>query len=150
MKPTTKKHIQEILRTLDRTAIFKLAKAKGINVANRVEVMNFIKDYAPTQKVYRAAYNIAFYKRCNYKSMLDNVYIPPTVVGNAVKYAKVQKNEGWSNYTKILIEGNNNIYWAHPLYKHKDYNKSVALENTPNNRMLAAKINKYLGYAKIA
>lgn len=150
MKPITKKHIQETLRTLDRTAIFKLAKAKGVNVANRVDVMNFIKDYAPTQKVYKAAYNIAFYKRCNYNTAIDNAYTPLTTIGDVIHHAKAQKNEGWSNYTKILIEGNAHIYWAHPLYKHQDYNKSIAFENTPNNRMLAEKINRYLEYIKIA
>jgi hypothetical protein len=29
-----------------------------------------------------------------------------------------------SNYFKIMIEGNTNIYYAHPVYGHSDYNKS--------------------------
>jgi len=48
------------------------------------------------------------------------------------------------NYRKILIEGNKHIYWAHPVYLHKDYNKSIFAENTPANRKRMRLINSLL------
>jgi len=64
----------------------------------------------------------------------------------AILFAKEQVKSGIikTNYAKILIEGNSNIYWAHPQYAHSDYNKSRAFENTEPNRALALKINNYL------
>lgn len=48
------------------------------------------------------------------------------------------------NYCKVLIEGNTRIYWAHPLYRHQDYNKSVFGLNTPANRKRMQLINAIL------
>jgi len=36
---------------------------------------------------------------------------------------RAQQTKG-TNYFKIMIEGNTNIYLAHPYYQHSDYNKS--------------------------
>ena len=47
-------------------------------------------------------------------------------------------------YPKILIEGNRHIYWADPIYKHKDYNKSIWRENTPANREKMNIINSFI------
>lgn len=42
-----------------------------------------------------------------------------------------------TNYFKILIEGNKNIYYAHPEYGHEDYNKSIAFpKNTKTLRLM--------------
>jgi hypothetical protein len=43
-----------------------------------------------------------------------------------------------------LIEGNNSIYWASPVYKHSDYNKSKALTNNERNREVIRAVNNYL------
>ena len=48
------------------------------------------------------------------------------------------------NYRKVLIDGSTRIYWAHPLYKHQDYNKSVFGLNTPANRKRMQLINAIL------
>ena len=48
------------------------------------------------------------------------------------------------NYRKGLIDGNTRIYWAHPEYKHQDYNKSVFVLNTPTNRKRMQLINAIL------
>jgi hypothetical protein len=53
-----------------------------------------------------------------------------------------------TNYFKILIEGNTGIYYAHPEFKHQDYNKSRVFDKNENtikyidifNRIL--KLNK--------
>lgn len=54
------------------------------------------------------------------------------------------KNKQSGNYKKILIEGNTHIYWAHPYYQHKDYNKSIWRKNTPENRVKMQIINNFL------
>lgn len=43
-----------------------------------------------------------------------------------------QETKG-TNYFKIMIEGNNNIYYAHPEYGHRDYNKSRLFEKNDDN-----------------
>ena len=35
-----------------------------------------------------------------------------------------------TNYLKVLIEGNTGIYYASPVFKHRDYNKSRVFEKT--------------------
>ena len=49
-----------------------------------------------------------------------------------------------AGYDKILIEGNESIYWASTVHLHKDYNKSFAMENTPKNRKIMELVNKML------
>ena len=137
----TKKEIQRVLRTLNRTAIFKAAKQRGVNVHKKLDVEQFIKDYAPSLRVKRKAWDIAY---LNDKA--DYSRYTPNTIGSVFAYAKRQKAEGYSPYSKMLIVGNNNIYWASPSYGHADYNKSIALPNTARNRRAAALINHYLGY----
>lgn len=48
------------------------------------------------------------------------------------------------DYRKVLIEGYTRIYWAHPEYKHRDYNKSVFGFNTTTNRKRMQLINAIL------
>ena len=54
----TRKEIKSVLRTLNRTAIFKAAKQRGVNVNDKRNVLQFIQDYAPSQKVKRKAWDI--------------------------------------------------------------------------------------------
>ena len=136
-----KKEIQSVLRTLNRTAIFKAAKQHGVNVQNRWNVVQFIKDYAPSLRVKRKALDIAF---CHEKH--DYSRCTPNTILSEFNYAKLQKKAGRSSYSKMLIIGNKNIYWASPEYGHADYNKSIALPNTERNRRAATIINHYLGY----
>ena len=54
------------------------------------------------------------------------------------------RNRNSGAYKKILFVGNKHIYWCSPIYGHKDYNKSVWRENTPQNRAKAEIINRFL------
>ena len=136
-----KKEIQTVLRTLNRTAIFKAAKQHGVNVNDKWAVLQFIKDHAPSLRVKTKALDIAF---CHEKH--DYSRCTPNTIQSEFNYAKLQKAAGRSPYSKMLIIGHNNIYWASPEYGHADYNKSIALPNTERNRRAAALINHYLGY----
>lgn len=46
-----------------------------------------------------------------------------------------------TNYVKIFIQGNTHIYGAHPHYQHSDYNKWVAMPNTPKHWKVAQELN---------
>lgn len=141
----TKSAIVKALRTQNTTEIFKIAKKAGVNVLKKGDVFKFIQEYAPSDKVYRNAYSLsygsAFFKEQRARSTSINM-----PVSKAIQFAKQEKKEGTTNYSKILVIGNSNIYWASPVYKHKDYNKSIAFENTEKNRNVAAVINRFLGY----
>jgi len=141
----TKKQIEKILRTQNSTEIFKLAKMCGVDVKNKINVCLFIRDNAPCQRVYRNAYKLsvnADYLK-HQRAKITNIYMP---IRDLVNYVREQKKLGESNYAKMLIVGNKNIYWASPNYQHSDYNKGIAMPNNEKNRELAKKINKMLGY----
>lgn len=53
-----------------------------------------------------------------------------------------------TNYEKIIIEGNEHLYIASPIYRHGDYNKCIFSENTPKNRRKAELVNKLLEKAR--
>lgn len=142
---TTKKAVQEILRSGNRTQIFKVAKLKGLDVKNRSIVCDFIRHFAPNEKIRKKASKLAYYQNCQYSDCNKGKNnLSPSL--KAFDYAKIQKKEGKSSYSKILIEGNMNIYWASPDYLHRDYNKHKAMPNTPKNRAIAQTINKFLTF----
>ena len=49
-----------------------------------------------------------------------------------------------TSYVKMFIQGDTNIYYAHPFYKHSDYNKWKAMPNTPKHWKIAQELNKKL------
>lgn len=144
MKNVTKAQISKVLRTENITNIFKIASKAGINVSDRHELLLFIEENAPSAKVASKAYSLSYgasdKNQTHYGASLKQPII------SAIRFAKWQKKEGETNYSKILIEGNTNIYWASPIYEHADYNKSVAFSNTSKNRNIAKLINKYLNF----
>jgi len=137
----TKKTIQEILRTSDLTKIYSVAKKSGVDISNKMNLFRFIEKYAPTKKIYDNAYQLVFVN----KKFFDRPSKESKIL-RAIKYAKFQKSQGKTNYSKVLIIGNSNIYWASPAFEHQDYNKSVAFANCEKNREIAEKINKYLKF----
>lgn len=142
---TKKKEIRETLRSLNVTAIFRIAKLNNVDIDNRSELKKWIENNSPDQKTLNNSYDIA-YIGCYGKTLPTNNYIPSTRIGEVIQFAKKQKSENWmaTNYGKILIEGNTNIYWANPSYGHSDYNKSIALKKTEKNVQLMNIINNYL------
>ena len=143
MKRPTKKAIQTVLRTMDVTAIHHIAHLSGVDVREKARVKEFIYEFAPTNKVRKQAYLLSYgrsyskdTRRC-YKRL-------DAPISNVICHAKQQVKEGYSSYTKILIEGNNNIYWTSPIYGHSDYNKSIAMPNTEKNRQLMEVVNKFM------
>lgn len=145
MKSVTKKQIQVELRKQTSTAVFAIANKCGVDVTKRVDVMRFVEENAPTQKIYRSAFRLVLCAdHANQLKTVHNRIDMP--IADAIRYAKQQINDGSmsTNYGKILLEGNNNIYWASPSYGHSDYNKSVAFKNTDRNRKAMQLINSIL------
>lgn len=140
-----KSEIQKILKSKNRTDIFKLVKKLGVE-PTKDNVYDFIKDNFKSNTSFRTAYLIAYSKKLIPYNPKNNFRQP---IFEAIQYAKYQKLQGFSQYAKILFIGNDNIYWCSPSYGHSDYNKSRAFKNTDKNRKLAKLINKFLGYENI-
>jgi hypothetical protein len=141
----TKKEIHSVLRTMDSTQIFRIAKLSGVDVSKSFNVTKFIENYAPTQRIARAAYRLGMC--ADHKNQMKAVHGRLNQpIRKAVAFAKEQVAKGThrTSYGKILIEGNSNIYWASPAYGHSDYNKHIAFPNTLRNRKVMQLINAFI------
>ena len=142
----TKKTIATELKNLDITRTYRIAKICGVNVKNKMDLYYWIKSNAPTEKVKNKAYEIAL--ESDRKKMFKNALFMPSKPQNSVlktiSNAKIEMAEKRGRYSKILIFGDNNIYWASPIYQHADYNKSIAMPRTQKNEKLANLINGIL------
>ena len=142
----TKKTIATELKSLDITRTYRIAKICGVNLKNKMDIYNWIKSNAPTEKVKNKAYEIAY--ESDRKKMVKNGFFMPSKPNNRVLattyLAKFEMAEKRGRYSKILIFGNTNIYWASPIYQHSDYNKSIAMPKNPKNEKLAYLINRIL------
>lgn len=112
-KRYTKKMGEQILRTQDRTAIFKLYRQLTGKI-DRGEIFEFIKNYAPSKKVARAAFSIAY--NSPHHSVDDcykgkHGYFEPLPRQKAVDYTKEMVKEP-SAYAKYPIMGQTHLYFA--------------------------------------
>ena len=145
MKPT-KKQIKEVLRSQERTAIFKIHSQYLKSGGTIKTVYDFICEFAPNQTVRSNAYRVAFWGKHEKHINLKPLNQP---IQDVIHYAKDQAKKGLTPYSKVLVKGNTSIYWASPIYKHSDYNKSKALENNEKNREVMRIINNYLAAKEI-
>jgi hypothetical protein len=133
----TKSNIEKAVRANDTTSLFAMFKGERGQVYEAVRSLN-------VTKLSKRAYHFAY--ECQRKF----VYRPEKKIHSrtveCINFAKQQVADGSIStpYGKILVVGNTSIYWASPNFGHSDYNKSRAFENTPENRILAKKINAYL------
>jgi hypothetical protein len=126
MKPT-KKYIVSVLRTLNRTAIFKLFRAVSCcnGKIDKGAVYAFIKKHAPTKRVANAAFSIAY--NSPHQSVDDcykdnHGYFEPLPRQKAGDYTKEMVKKP-SAYAKYPIMGQTHLYFASVSYGHSDYNK---------------------------
>lgn len=130
------------LKTKDLTALCKSLKAFGI--VKQIDICNLFRKHYTVEYLSRkqtSAYEIAYMllsHDLDVKKPYEGNYVPM----NFVAQMKSEKNAG--AYKKILFEGNNHIWWCSPIYGHKDYNKSIWRQNTPENRAKMQIINNYL------
>ena len=131
----SKKRIQQVLRTLDRTAIFRLTKIIYGDV-ERNHVYDLVKIYGPTKKIRSLAFDIALvnvrthdFKTMNKRHLeyrnANKYYI-------AVNYFKHQNPN--SPYAKRPVMDETNLYFASPIYGLADYNKHLYMPISGNER----------------
>lgn len=146
-KKITKKEIVAELKTLDCTKIHRIASLCGVNMNDPMNVVKFADIYVGIKlrnKILRIVRNRDI-KPYSYVIKINKFYrLNESTISRIRREMNEQIKWGYSSYSKILIEGNTNIYWASPVYLHSDYNKSRAMENTPENRKIMELVNKML------
>ena len=68
--------------------------------------------------------------------------IEKSVAGQAREMLKSSLRYKGTNYFKVLLEGNRNIYYASPIYGHEDYNKSRVFVKTDKTMRILELFNK--------
>lgn len=153
-KSITKKQIVSVIRTQDSTQIYRLYyQVYGIKPVD-VEVCKFIQQFAPTDKLYKAAYNIACRSGRKFRPTVElNEHCTYIEWKNAnIRQITMQQlrreiARGVDGYTKRPIMGKTNLYFASPVYGHHDYNKSIAMPISGNERfceLICRLADKYL------
>ena len=71
----TKKTIATELKSLDITRTYRIAKICGVNLKNKMDIYNWIKSNAPTEKVKNKAYEIAL-ESDKTKMIKNEIYMP--------------------------------------------------------------------------
>lgn len=121
---------------ISKTEICK--KLKSNSITNKDYIISIMYLYKPIYK-----------NKNSYFSLDRNLDEAPTQQQqqepqNLISLVKWLKQFVGTPYEKILIEGNLHIWFASPVYRHNDYNKSIWRKNTPFNRMLAKIINSLI------
>ena len=133
----SKKRIQEVLRTLDRTAIFRLTKTI-YGDAERLHVYDLVRIYGPTQNIRSLAYDIAYYNARRHdletsdKRHLE--YIKANKYHIAMNVFMYHVKDPNSLYAKRPFMGQTHLYFASPIYGLSDYNKCLYMPIAGNER----------------
>jgi len=134
----TLRQIQTVLRSENRTAIFALCSKMGLfaqtDKSKHSIVFDFIKSNAPTQKLRRKAYDLAYSGRIKYPEFWYDGLLP---INREVEFAKQQRKNAGSPYQKTIMRGNTHAWWCSPVYGHSDYNKSRAFRLKENEKLFA-------------
>lgn len=140
-KRITVKKIQSILRGMNPTEIFRLYSQIYGGKVERMAVLEFIKKYAPSQKVSKNAYYIAYAKNANKP-------IPADQAKKSFAWKKANEKhlaiealkehiEIWKTnaaYAKRPLMDNNYLWFCSPVYGIFDYNKWRAMPIEGNER----------------
>lgn len=150
-KNLTKKYIQSVMRTMDATQIYHVfcqymgtkSVGKRGSEYGRSDVYDFIKEFAPTQKIRGKAYNIAFggIEKTNYQIMIaqrtarKNIeFYDANVRHFALSMFRNEINRPFDSYTKRPVMGETHLYFVSPTYGFDDYNKRRMMPIKGNER----------------
>lgn len=146
-KNITKKHITQVLRSQDSTQIYRLYHLLFGGKVSASDVYTFVKTNAPSQRVYRAAYRIAYNNKHQEEHLLierECLHRHGFYMGDRytriVNYLKEQCQDPRSNYAKRPMYGHTHLYFCSPVYGHSDYNKWRAIPIQGNEAFCAAVI----------
>lgn len=140
-KQISKKEIERTLRTMDSTKIFALYHRICGIIPDRMHVYHFIRNYAPSQRVYRKAYDLAY----NNKHAIQRNNIATECLKRhglyranlrqqVVDALKRECQDVTSNYAKRPMMGQTHLYFCSPVYGHSDYNKTRMIPIDGNER----------------
>ena len=129
--------IHEVLRSMDRTAIFRLVKTIYGEVDYRM-VFYFVDRYGPTKTIRNSAYDIAyFHQKRHYYEILHKRHIEYRKANKyhiAMQWFKYHIKNTTSRYAKRPIMDKTNLYFASPIYGLEDYNKCEFMPIAGNER----------------
>lgn len=135
----SKKNIQSVLRTMDATKIFRLVHIIYGGKVERMKVYDFIKEFAPTNKVWDAAYWIAYTRneiRPEEEWKLHNAFRfrQANQKHEAIQCLRENLQDVHSPYAKRPMMGHTHLYFCSPVYGHRDYNKWQSIEIKGNEQ----------------
>lgn len=133
----SKKRIQQVLRTLDRTQIFRLYHQIYGNI-DRSGIYDFINKFAPNNRVYNAAFNLAFRKEeQDYSMDVDGKswqYNHENKCHIAMQWFRYYIKNLKSPYTKRPIIHGSYLFFVSPIYGMDDYNRWKCMSIAGNER----------------
>lgn len=139
MKSYTRRQINDILRTMNREAIYRLCKDLT-GRTDRPMVYQIVKQYAPTAKLRSAAMSIAYpgTRQSAVESMDQALKSAEYNRANARHLAAKRLREEIAhtrdNYTKVPMTDGTNLYFASPNYGLKDYNRAYMMPVRGNEK----------------
>lgn len=138
-KNISKKYIQDILRTEDPTQIFRLCH-KVCGDTKRSTVYDFFREYAPTVKLYKKAYDIVYGCKRQERAMTDEERTKAVEFFYAnnkhivVNRLREEIARGLDNYTKVPMMSGRYLHFVSPVYRLADYNAWRAIAVKGNER----------------
>ena len=136
-KNITKKAIEAVLRSQDSTEIFRLYHMIYGGKVEKSGVYRFIQQYAPTNRVYDAAYRLAYpvkQREAWEEARKAIAFQKANEKHIAIECLRENIARGLDGYTKRPIMGMTHLYFASPVYQHSDYNKWRSVEIKGNER----------------
>lgn len=142
----TNKQLHEILKNFiaDKNLTELCKGLKKVGIVKRVDISRLFHEHYSSKYLKSKGINVVKTVWSDLQYDLDNKGKEYTFEQPNNLLQKLIINKSSGNYKKVLIEGNTHIYWAHPYYGHKDYNKSIWRKNTPENRVKMRIINNFL------
>lgn len=159
-KKFTKKYIQSVIRTEDRTQIYRLFTQvngvwKGEKEMMKYAVITFVEEYAPSKRIYDKAREIIYptppAEKFPGQFRKYEEFADANVKHIAMKHLRYELSMPYDNYTKLPMVDGTNLYFASPIYGVDDYNIHFTTPIKGNERFceLLCKVGKrYLERSK--
>ena len=143
-KRISKKHIVQVLRSMNTTEIFRLYHHIYGGKVTAKDVYTFIDEFITAYRTYRKIRTAVFNALHHFKSIDDPQvrdqsrkawdFKEKNAKHFAVQALREEIARGFDGYTKRPIMGMTHLYFASPVYGHSDYNKWRSVEIKGNER----------------
>ena len=143
-KSISKKHIVQVLRSMNTTEIFRLYHQIYGGKVTEKDIYTFIDEFITAHRTYRKICSAVFntlhhYKHIDDSQVLDQsrkacAFTEKNAKHLAVQALREEIARGLDGYTKRPIMGFTHLYFASPFYGHRDYNKWRSVEIKGNER----------------